>query len=99
MRVAVGMMHHPDSAQFITTCLVCIWEFRQWTDSRWISMGFVGRRMSAAFIMGIDSMVSALRKHKLLSEYYSKACTNITDRHRLDLVRPSGPVSGQTKVA
>lgn len=86
LRIASAMREHPESAQLITTCLVAVWEFRQWTDSRWITMGFSGRRMTAALILGMDSLVATLREQKLLSEYYSKAYTNITDRHRLSRV-------------
>jgi hypothetical protein len=82
LRVARAMEHVPQSASLMIACLVSIWEFQEWTDSRWVSMGSSSRRMVASLLCGIDSLVATLRRFNRISEYYIKAYTNITDRHR-----------------
>ena len=82
LRVARAMEHVPQSASLMIVCLVSIWEFQEWTDSRWVSMGSSSRRMVASLLCGIDSLVATLRRFNRISEYYIKAYTNITDRHR-----------------
>ena len=82
LRIALRFRDLPGSAQLVTTCLVCIWEFRQWTDSRWISMGRSSRRMTVALFTGIESLVATLRHSGHISEYYIKAFTKLADTHR-----------------
>jgi hypothetical protein len=82
LKVAKKWEHVDSSAQFIRTCLVSVFEFREWTDSRWISMGRSSRRMAASLLLGLESLVQTLRHLHMISEYYIKAFTKLTDRHR-----------------
>ena len=80
------MEEHATNAKAITTALVSIWEFREWTDSRWLTMGFCSRRMVASMLTGLDNLETMLCGTKHISEYYIKAYTIITDKHRRAMI-------------
>ena len=80
--IAKKMEESPTSAQLVTTELLSLWRFSEWSDSRWGGMGKTSKAMVGAFATGLCSCVEFLRYRKAISEYYIKACTNMTDRHR-----------------
>ena len=51
--IAARFRDHPESAQLVTTLLLALWQFREWTDSRWLSMGKTSRTMAIAMSTGL----------------------------------------------
>ena len=67
LKVSKAMEEQATNAQAITTALVSIWEFREWTDSCWLTMGFCSRRMVASTLTCLDNLVTMLRGTKYIS--------------------------------
>ena len=57
--LCVHARHRDDTTiiQRIEMILLMVWDFREWTDSRWLTLGPCCRSLRAATLLGLDSLV------------------------------------------
>ena len=50
----------PDHIGALLSARMIAWQFKKWTESRWLTVGTSSRTMVVALLTGIDSMVEYL---------------------------------------
>jgi hypothetical protein len=76
--------HRPDLIDQITVCLLYLWRFRKFSDSRWLSIG-----TSCAIIVGLPDFVHFVMDSPTSSDYYLRGF-RMLDSHVLHLVAVGG---------
>lgn len=64
------MEHDTSAPQRISSVLLRIWQMAEWTTSRWLSLARTCRRMLAARVTGLHSMVEFLRARGEVGQFY-----------------------------
>lgn len=54
----------------VTACILSVFRFKRFTDSRWCSMGDSCRTLLAAFALGLPALVQLIRSDSRTSDYY-----------------------------
>ena len=70
LRVAKGRRDDPMLLEKVTHCILHVCRFKQFTDSRWITMGESSRSLLAAMCLGLQGWVQYTRKDPRASDYY-----------------------------
>ena len=54
----------------VSSCMVCVFRFRKFSDSRWITVGQGCRSLLAGLGVGLRGLASVIRQSPLASDYY-----------------------------
>jgi hypothetical protein len=61
LEIAESARSLPDLIGTIVSTLMSVWKFRQFTDSRWLTVGDAGRTIAAGLLTGLDSLVDEIK--------------------------------------
>ncbi|CAE8697185.1 unnamed protein product [Polarella glacialis] len=61
LEIAESARSLPDLIGAIVSTLMSVWQFRQFTDSRWLTVGDAGRTIAAGLLTGLDSLVDEIK--------------------------------------
>lgn len=70
LRIAESFKDRMDTPQVIMTLLLKAWDFRTWSDSRWISLGKSCRTLVLSLLLGLQDLVGFVLKQPHTSTYY-----------------------------
>jgi len=76
-----------DLCETISTCLMSIWRFHKFTESRWLTVGTSARTVVAALLTGIESLVRAIEKDPTCSKFYIRGFGRLATSRKWFLVR------------
>ena len=68
-----------DAPQAIMTTLLELWRIKEWTESRWGTMGSTCRSAVVCSLTGMHSLIKDLRKKPYVSEYYISGFDKFTE--------------------
>ena len=60
LKVASAFSDREDTPQIIITCLVKLWKFRRFSESRWLTLGDACRALNASEIGGLGALASSI---------------------------------------
>lgn len=71
-RLWVGVRSEEPGAlqEKVTTCLLAVFRFKQFTDSRWVTIGCSCRSLVASLLLGLGPLVDRVRKDPKSSDFY-----------------------------
>jgi hypothetical protein len=72
----------PEAPQAIATTLLSIWRIKEWTESRWGTMGSSCRSAVLAMVTGLPSLIACLRRKPGASEYYLSGWSKLSESVR-----------------
>lgn len=58
-----------DLVSGIESCLMKMWQFRKFTESRWLTVGSSSRVLVAALLTGLDDLVAAISRDPPCTQY------------------------------
>jgi hypothetical protein len=70
LRVAASCVELPDVMDTVTSTLLALWQFKKFSDSRWITVGCSCRTLVAGLLAGLDSLVSFIRGSPEASDFF-----------------------------
>lgn len=70
LRVAPAWQDDPKLCEVVSTCLLHVFRFKSFTESRWVSMGPVCRTLCASLALGLESLVEHVLGQPKTSEYF-----------------------------
>ena len=76
-----------DLGECIEAALMSVWRFIKFTESRWLTVGTSLRKITAAILCGIDSLVGEIYKDKRASKFYLNGFKRLRGMHRQFAVR------------
>lgn len=59
-----------DLIELISTALLSVWKFVQWSESRFLTVGVSARRVVAALLTGLEDLVDLIRADSSCSHFY-----------------------------
>lgn len=80
LQVAASCTSIEDLMGKISGALLALWEFRQFTSSRWATIGTSCRGVVAALLSGFDDLVKTVRKDPRASDYHISGYSKLTGR-------------------
>jgi hypothetical protein len=80
LRVARRCREDPMLLEKITHCILHVCRFKQFTDSRWITVGDSSRSLLAAMCLGLGGWVRYTRKDPRASDFYLHGFTHLQPR-------------------
>ena len=66
----------------VSTCLLYLWRFKQFTASRWLTIGSVCRALLRSFMSGFHDLVAHARANPKHSDYHLHGWARLTPRLR-----------------
>ena len=78
MYVAAARRHDDNLMQRLTGVALYIWRFKQFTESRWTTVGDSCRTLCAAISMGLFGLLTYIRAQPKTSEYYIHGVDRLT---------------------
>ncbi len=82
LKFHASFKHDPNLASDVVALLTSLFTFRQFTDSRWVTIGCSCRTFVASHALGLAELVSLVRADKSMSDYYLSGY-QFTDTHVL----------------
>lgn len=79
VKVSKACRGEPDLVEKVSFALFGLWAFKQFTDSRWITVGLSCRGMLCGLLTGLDSLVTYIRKNTGASDFYIKHYDKLTE--------------------
>lgn len=70
--VAARLEHEADSMNKISACLMKAWQFREFSESRWVSFGNSSRSVLASIVLGLEPYVKFIIEETKSSDYKIK---------------------------
>ena len=70
LHVAPRYASDPDLTSRLSTCLLGVFHFQKYSDSRWLSLGPSMRTVVGSVLLGLDSLVAAVFSRDASSQYY-----------------------------
>ena len=70
LEVAESAKDLPDLMGTIIACLMSMWKFKQFTDSRWLTVGDSGRTVTIGLLTGLRKLVNDIKKVPHVSLYH-----------------------------
>ena len=67
--VAKAHLYNERVVSLVVAALMRVWQFREWTDSRWLTIGPSSRTMVAALLLGLEGLVEWVLKQPGVSSY------------------------------
>ena len=77
LRVAEDWKCRPDAMQELSAALQAVWQFKKFSDSRWITIGCSCRTLTAAILTGLASLVDRIRTHTIGRELHINGWTKL----------------------
>lgn len=68
-----------NAPQAITACLLHLWHFRGWSESRWCAIGESARRIIGAVFLGLQDLCAFIIDSPKYSNYHISGCTHLDD--------------------
>ena len=72
LHIKSDWQRRPNAMDDIATVLLGVWRFKQFSDSRWVTIGCNSRSIVAGLLTGLDSLVGRIRADPLASDYEIK---------------------------
>lgn len=66
-----------DVPQRVANCLMHVYEYRGWSDTRWCAVGRISRRLVAGWLLGLSSLVAHVKAKPSESNYYLSGYDNL----------------------
>ena len=70
LKVGRAWASHPDLMEKLSGALLSAWEFKLFTESRWMTIGLSSRIMVASILLGLKSLVSYIRRETPASDFH-----------------------------
>ena len=70
LQVAASCSLPGNLVETVSYCLLSIWHFRQFSDSRWVTVGCSCRTVMAAWLTGLPSLVASIRADAACSDFH-----------------------------
>lgn len=80
--VDVDRQHDDDLFGTVTGCIMHMWRFRKFSDSRWLTLGESCKTLIGALHLGLAEMVDEVRKDPTTSDYYIHGFQRLTEELR-----------------
>ena len=84
--VAESARHLPDLVGMITATLLAAWDFRRWTESRFLTVGHCARGVVAALLTGLQGLVSFIKADPSASLFYLNGFSRLSGIKKTFLV-------------
>jgi hypothetical protein len=68
--VASAFEGNPDTENLVYHCMMHLWQFSKFTDSRWVTLGCASRSLLASTLVGLHSLVQHIMSNPASSSYY-----------------------------
>ena len=78
VEIAESCADLPDLLETLSTALLGLWQFQQFSASRWVTIGASCRNLVAAWLSGFDSLVAATRADPKASDFHIHGYTKLT---------------------
>lgn len=80
LEVAASCASLEDLMEKLSGTLLALWAFRQFTTSRWATIGASCRGVAAAILSGFDDLVKVVRKDPRASDYHISGYSKLTTK-------------------
>ena len=70
LQVYEGAASNPDFVEKVTACMLSVFRFQRFTDSRWCTIGDSCRSIVASLALGLGGLVESIRSDPKASDYY-----------------------------
>ena len=70
LKIACAYDGRHDTPQLVATCLLLLWKFRRFSESRWLTLGDSCRALLASELCGLTALVQAILADSSYSSYY-----------------------------
>eukprot|EP00974_Lingulodinium_polyedra_P045921 4402472-Lingulodinium_polyedra.AAC.1 len=70
LQVVASSLVSGDILHKVSGALLGLWEFKQFTTSRWVTVGTSCRSLAAALVTGFDSLVTTVREDPKASDFH-----------------------------
>ena len=80
LEVAASCASQEDLMEQLSGTLLTLWEFRQFTTSRWATIGTSCRGVVAAILSGFNDLVKTVRKDPRASDYHISGYSKLTTK-------------------
>ena len=70
LRVATKWAKSPELMETLSDALLCLWEFKAFSESRWITVGSSTRTLVAGLLTGLKALVAYIRFETSASDYH-----------------------------
>ena len=80
LMVASAFSDREDTPQIIITCLVKLWKFRRFSESRWLTLGDACRALIASEICGLSALASSIIDDPQSSNFFISGFSYMDDR-------------------
>ena len=93
--VAEALEQDDDVIDQITACLLHLWKFRSWSESRWCGVGVSSRALMGCLMCGLEALVVDIMQEPDLSKYWIQGFgqLNLRVKKMMVLVSCAGRVS------
>lgn len=71
-----------DLVEIVTVCLLYLWKFQRFTDSRWVAVGPSCRSFCLGMLTGVDHLVNYVINKQGVSKFHIDGATNSQGRVR-----------------
>ena len=68
--VSPHVFDDPAELSRITSCVISVWRFKKFTDSRWCTLAESCRSLVASLLLGLSTLVNSLLHSEVVSHYY-----------------------------
>eukprot|EP00969_Alexandrium_andersonii_P180255 7966838-Alexandrium_andersonii.AAC.1 len=82
LQVASRCMDSPDLFATLSGCLLFLWHFTKFTDSRWCTIGSSCRGLVIGLLTGVDSLAAAVLADPQASNYHISGVERLTEKSK-----------------